>query len=1002
MDTNVPPSQRLDPYAHGLGSGRTDLFSYFLGAPARPEKTNPYAKRASAKMNMPEAYWGENLYLGETVIDWMFTKSDFYTTRIMPYRYTEQIHIQWEQWEHNATFFGLTPHQAPSNIVTSQRTIHGAKLKRIGLGAEFELDFLATAVGRTQFLAALRQLVNAARDTANVGVIQALYNCHDYTQLYLLKHGVIRKHDLEGWLERDAENFMCAQKQEYGLEKLNTRVSKEQEMYEGKANAWLFGRDMMDYIKLNRPEKNIYSQGGQEAINRINDRRIGPAAASGTAGSVSNIEPMGVVSDAEVFIVRSYHVDGVGTLELLSRTVEKGVFNTMIDKTRDFAAYTTASRNLLVYDNEFDDWAEIRFRDAIENCVIWDTDGDVHDPFGGTGKGGRLAHKTTLTDSNVHGQNDFLRYANGSDETAKDVLYMGDFDSKWCPIEHYINAGITVLAAYRKITGKTDAINSIEALFEEKKSLPALESLLGDDNAFLRDKGKFKDLVEYKAVATKSNISSQATIGSEASALVESSVSKFFNEVIGQVVSDELRPQFREIAGQTNLPWEERAKKVEAFLQDNRTTDTLLQQHFKTSARVTTYIDRRIADYSTQYAKDLAEATASTAPSTTSTVGENIIHVPIGSPLPQGYTYLNAQEEAKARSGVVKQCPTSLYDFPFLSHLFEGGQQEMGMGGARRARNIESTAGTLLRGGGEGEKKEQLLNTRYIAIDRKMKEIASQPVSQDVRYMAMLYLTTRFTKKRLLALADHNISVMVNFLLLRTHATYRTSGGIKCATDGECGYTYVGHQNMMIDRTASIKTGVLHQTMYMTSIVHNPRNVYVINDIYCQRYLGGMGTKFWTVTEYHNKAANRRKKDIICTMLPPHMPEKMKQVIDVRGQFLTQARLGLVDPDSQSTFCYPGAARTAYIMQWQNIAQGRRSADPSNRGGGIDINYICWQGVQFSYNTSKGDWGDCITEKGHFGENVYPGCGRVRNGHDRTLRAAPYLGQNGIKMGQIY
>jgi hypothetical protein len=33
-----------------------------------------------------------------------------------------------------------------------------------------------------------------------------------------------------------------------------------------------------------------------------------------------------------------------------------------------------------------------------------------------------------------------------------------------------------------------------------------------------------------------------------------------------------------------------------------------------------------------------------------------------------------------------------------------------------------------------------------------------------------------------------------------------------------------------------------------------------------------------------------------------------------------------------------------------------------------------------------------IVEQGNFGPNVYPGCGRVRNGESKFLTNAPYLG----------
>ncbi len=63
---NLSPQQKFDFYSHGIASGMTDIFTPFMGPPSRPEKTSPYAKKATAKWNMPESYIGENEYLRDT------------------------------------------------------------------------------------------------------------------------------------------------------------------------------------------------------------------------------------------------------------------------------------------------------------------------------------------------------------------------------------------------------------------------------------------------------------------------------------------------------------------------------------------------------------------------------------------------------------------------------------------------------------------------------------------------------------------------------------------------------------------------------------------------------------------------------------------------------------------------------------------------------------------------------------------------------------------------
>jgi hypothetical protein len=63
---NLSETQKFDFFSHGIASGVTDIYTAFMGPPAREAKASPYAKKATAKWNMPEAYVGENEYLRDT------------------------------------------------------------------------------------------------------------------------------------------------------------------------------------------------------------------------------------------------------------------------------------------------------------------------------------------------------------------------------------------------------------------------------------------------------------------------------------------------------------------------------------------------------------------------------------------------------------------------------------------------------------------------------------------------------------------------------------------------------------------------------------------------------------------------------------------------------------------------------------------------------------------------------------------------------------------------
>ncbi len=132
-------------------------------------------------------------------------------------------------------------------------------------------------------------------------------------------------------------------------------------------------------------------------------------------------------------------------------------------------------------------------------------------------------------------------------------------------------------------------------------------------------------------------------------------------------------------------------------------------------------------------------------------------------------------------------------------------------------------------------------------------------------------------------------------------------------------------------------------------------------------------------------------------MLPPNMENKLANKIDIRGKFYTEADMRLVDTDRFNKGCYPGAARTAALMGWWDpIRKGRAAADQASRSRKVAINWICWQGVQFHWNSKIEDWGQPTPEQGSFGNKVYPGCAAVRNGELRYLRTPTYLGSQTI------
>ncbi len=104
---------------------------------------------------------------------------------------------------------------------------------------------------------------------------------------------------------------------------------------------------------------------------------------------------------------------------------------------------------------------------------------------------------------------------------------------------------------------------------------------------------------------------------------------------------------------------------------------------------------------------------------------------------------------------------------------------------------------------------------------------------------------------------------------------------------------------MQIEHEAARKVGMMHYTAYLSAVVLYPKNVYVVEDLFCEKYFGGMGVEFWQAT-----AANRKSKSIVCVPLPPNC-KMMEQKVDIRGRWYTEQALGLVSQERFDKPLYP-------------------------------------------------------------------------------------------------
>jgi hypothetical protein len=356
--------------------------------------------------------------------------------------------------------------------------------------------------------------------------------------------------------------------------------------------------------------------------------------------------------------------------------------------------------------------------------------------------------------------------------------------------------------------------------------------------------------------------------------------------------------------------------------------------------------------------------------------------------------------------------PVSFYDTPMFAKLAAEYNSTHGRGNstlatqnARRYRiGAQSEGGPGLIGGegsrypgARGEKEEE--RQKIVANDLTAAKgeyaylalLTNNLKDMNAHYQAtagaLTLATVEVTRDNLIQLAERNVCFGWGFALFRPHAAYTTLFAIKCAANGQTGRMVYGHGNMQIGHDVSRKTSALHYTTYLSAVVLDDRNVYVVEDIYCKRYKGGMGVEFWTPEKY-KQATNRRSRSIICAPLPPSC-KKLERKIDMRGYWYTHQAMGLVSDERFDKPLYPGCARINKLFDLHGGARADRQQTRSR----VKINFVCYQGHEWYYNTKTHSWDNYTVEQGHFGPKVYEGCGKVRNGYLQYLEDPGYFGK---------
>lgn len=251
------------------GENSHPLSNFFGPTGGHHEKLRADDQLSHETYNLPRAYVGKNKYLEET-LDFMIRKEDeFYTKSLLPWEYTDDLHVAWEIFSFNRTLADLEPHQGLPRYVTQESEKHSDNLLRRGLAFIIEHGFYKTERGKRHFSLNLQQITDAVHTTCYFGVIHALLSGKSYYREWRRKFGrqVTRRNDL---FREERKRWAIVQKSRDGLYLLDAELKHELKREGVVPNLWVFPDKMGIYINMVSGDALSYRERGPEAISNRN------------------------------------------------------------------------------------------------------------------------------------------------------------------------------------------------------------------------------------------------------------------------------------------------------------------------------------------------------------------------------------------------------------------------------------------------------------------------------------------------------------------------------------------------------------------------------------------------------------------------------------------------------------------------------------------------------------------------------------------------------------
>ena len=341
--------------SHGLTSAAQNhpLESFFGPYNGTSQTMRADDALAHESYNLPESYRGRNKFL-ERVLDYKIRKEDeFYTASLLPWEYTDDLHVAWEIFSFNRTLADLEPHQGVPRYVSAQQEAHSDNLLRRGLAFIIEHGFYKTERGKRHFALNLQQISDSVHTTCYFGVVHSLLAGQNYYKEWHKKYGqqYMRANDL---MAMERRRWAIIQKDKNGLYILDAELKHELKKEGVIPNVWVWPDKMGIYANMVGDHKTKFDERGPQANANLEagDQRTS-------------------FRGLPVFESQSFDVDFTGDpIDLMIRNQQIGSFYVIDNGSVEGEG---ENRQLVgekyIYSHDSDKFEKITFKDAWANII---------------------------------------------------------------------------------------------------------------------------------------------------------------------------------------------------------------------------------------------------------------------------------------------------------------------------------------------------------------------------------------------------------------------------------------------------------------------------------------------------------------------------------------------------------------------------------------------------------------------------------------------------------